>query len=263
MIQLRQYKIAALSLSLFGNIALPFWERFAISECKIPDLEITILPQNYGKYGMEKFILEGEEVLCFRHEAEVMFTDQNWKKIQILPPVNRDHIDAFLVQIFHTHALRRRMIQLHCSTVDAEGWGILFLGPSGIGKTTQAELWHTYRGAKIINGDIGFVQETKDAFLAWGTPWHGSSPYCENTFVPIRAMVVLKQAQTNHIRKLEGFEKVKEVSDSVFYPTWLENGMDLCLSVLDQLLCHIPVYELSCRPDEEAVRITEEVIWNG
>ena len=105
------------------------------------------------------------------------------------------------------------------------------------------------------------IQETEDAFLGWGTPWHGSSPYCENTSVPVLAMIVLKQAPENSIRELTGFEKVSEVSNSVFYPCWLENGMELCLETLDHLLSKIPVYELSCRPDEDAVRLVEETVF--
>ena len=153
------------------------------------------------------------------------------------------------------------MIQIHSSLVKYQGHGLMFLGPSGIGKTTQAELWNKYRDALIINGDIVFVQETEDSFLGWGTPWHGSSPYCENTSVPVKALVVLKQAPENSIRELTGFEKVTAVSNSVFYPRWLENGMELCLETLDHLLSALPVYELSCRPDEEAVRLTEEAVF--
>ena len=46
-------------------------------------------------------------------------------------------------------------------------------------------------------------------------------------------MIVLKQAPENSIRELTGFEKVTAVSNSVFYPRWLENGMELCLETLD------------------------------
>ncbi|HIY62195.1 MAG TPA: hypothetical protein H9730_01690 [Candidatus Mediterraneibacter stercoripullorum] len=169
--------------------------------------------------------------------------------------------DMFLLQFFYTHAVQRHMIQLHSSLISTNDRGLMFLGPSGIGKTTQAELWNKYRDALIINGDIVFVQETEDAFLGWGTPWHGSSPYCENTSVPVHAMIVLKQAPENSIRELTGFEKVSEVSNSVFYPRWLENGMELCLETLDHLLSKIPVYELSCRPDEDAVRLVEETVF--
>ena len=75
-------------------------------------------------------------------------------------------------------------------------------------------------------------------------------------------MVVLKQSDQNSIRELTGFEKVTEVSNSVFYPQWLENGMELCLETLDHLLTSIPVYELRCRPDEDAVRLTEQTIFS-
>lgn len=176
---------------------------------------------------------------------------------------NKNVYSTFLCYLFYTHAVQRHMIQFHSSLIDYQGHGLMFLGPSGIGKTTQAELWNQYRDALIINGDIVFVQETEEAFLGWGTPWHGSSPYCENTNVPVEALIILKQAPENSIRKLEGFEKVTAVSNSVFYPRWLENGMELCLETLDHLLSRLPVYELSCRPDEEAVALTEQTIFGG
>lgn len=147
------------------------------------------------------------------------------------------------------------MLQLHCATIDDDGRGILFLGPSGIGKTTQAERWAQYRGSAIINGDIGFVQRTPAGYTAWGTPWHGSSPYCLNASVPVKALVVLKQAPENALRELTGFEKVREVSSSVFYPTWLENGMELCTDTLNHLLSDLPVYRLDNRADEAAVNL--------
>ena len=134
----------------------------------------------------------------------------------------------------------------------------MFIGPSGIGKTTQAECWRDFRGSLIINGDMGYVKETKDGFTIWGPPWHGSSPYCENTSAPLRAIVVLKQAPYNKLRRLTGFEMVQEVSNNVFYPQWMENGMELCLSTLDALLTGIPVYRLDNRADEEGVRMLAE-----
>lgn len=193
--------------------------------------------------------------------GDVMLADETWEHALILSLQNPSNVDDFLCQLFYTHAVQRQILYLHSSLINFNGRGIMFLGPSGIGKTTQAELWNRYRDALIINGDVVFVQETEDAFLGWGTPWHGSSPYCENTNVPVHAMIVLKQAPENSIRELSGFEKVTAVSGSVFYPRWLENGMELCLETLDHLLTKIPVYELSCRPDEEAVVLTEKTVF--
>ena len=176
--------------------------------------------------------------------------DSTWTHCTILPLRDPLSFQVFTNQIFLTHAVQRKMLQLHASLVDDHGRGVVFLGPSGIGKTTQAERWMEYRGASILNGDMVFLQQTEDGFLGWGTPWHGSSPYCLNASVPVKALVVLKQAPENRLRELTGFEKVAEVSGSVFYPTWLEGGMELCAATLDRLLTDLPVYRLDNRADE-------------
>ena len=170
----------------------------------------------------------------------------------------KETYNAFLNYLFYSHAIKEGIIQLHCSVIDHNGQGIMFLGPSGIGKTTQAECWEKYRGSTIINGDIGFVEKTENGFLAWGTPWHGSSQYCVNASVPLKALVVLKQADENELRRLEGFEKLAEISENVFYPTWLKDGVDLCTKILGELLNSIAVYRLDNRADEAAVELLEK-----
>ena len=115
-------------------------------------------------------------------------------------------------------------------------------------------------GARILNGDLVYVQEREDGFFGWGTPWHGSSPYCENDSVPICGLAVLKQGPENEIRPLGQFELLSQVADSLFYPQWVEGGMEICLEVADHLLERLPVWELSCRPDEGAVERMEETL---
>lgn len=152
------------------------------------------------------------------YSNDIAVINNDWCEASLFCKKEKTGVNILLMKIFYTHAVQRHMIQFHSSLIDYQGHGLMFLGPSGIGKTTQAELWNQYRDALIINGDIVFVQETEEAFLGWGTPWHGSSPYCENTNVPVDALIILKQAPENSIRKLEGFEKVTAVSNSVFYP---------------------------------------------
>lgn len=240
-------------MSIQGIELLGSWKMF---EQKIPiscDLSVRVLRNLTGRYGILGCSISAGAV--FRHNAEVMLVDEAWKQLRIFPPVVMEDAQFFLAQAFSTHAVRRQMIQIHAATIDDNGRGVLFLGPSGIGKTTQAERWAQYRGAKIINGDVGFVQRTPDGYTAWGTPWHGSSPYCLNASVPLKALVVLKQAPENRLRELTGFEKVQEVSGSILYPTWLEDGMALCTDTLNHLLSDLPVYRLDNRADEEAVAL--------
>ena len=142
--------------------------------------------------------------------------------------------------------------------LDYQGSGIMFLGPSGIGKTTQAELWKQYADADILNGDMVFVRENEDGFYGYGSPWHGSSPYYMNARVRIRALVVLAQARENSLRKLSGFELMQGIMNQVFLPHWYPEAMDACLNTLDRLLTQAPVYHLACLPDETAVRILQD-----
>lgn len=198
-------------------------------------------------------------VIC---DNDIMVVNEDWSKANIIKMEHPESFDAFTMQLFYTHAVRNHMIQVHSSLIEYKNSGIMFLGPSGIGKTTQAELWHQYLDALIINGDCVFVEDKGDEFIGWGTPWHGSSPYCENTSVLVKALVVLKQGQENRIRKLEGFEKVSEVSNNIIYPMWIEDGMDLCLETLDHLLTHVPVYELVNKADEDSVLMVKQVVFD-
>lgn len=260
---MKKYKVTELQIALVNIIQLDTsWEKFEVEgEETNTNISIQVKIENRIDANIRISDLREEVSKLIRVENDIMMIDNKWKLVEILPLQNPENLNLLFGQVFYTHAVQRHMIQFHSSLIDYQGHGLMFLGPSGIGKTTQAELWNQYRDALIINGDIVFVQETEEAFLGWGTPWHGSSPYCENTNVPVEALIILKQAPENSIRKLEGFEKVTAVSNSVFYPRWLENGMELCLETLDHLLSKIPVYELSCRPDEEAVELTEKTIF--
>lgn len=255
------YKIAMIYFEFSDRKILDrSWQKF-VYNYKVSTVSCVFLYREYEGYSLTGYKVKGNSEMIYIYQKAVMLVDKSWEYIQIAGEMNTLDSNVFTNQVFYTHAVQRHMIQIHSSMIRYQNKGILFLGPSGIGKTTQAELWNQYRDALIINGDMNFVQETEEKFIGWGTPWHGSSPYCENTSVQICALVVLQQREENSIRKLEGFEKVQKVSGNIIYPTWLENGMELCLETLDHLLNKLPVYELCCRPDEEAVQLVEETIF--
>lgn len=258
-----RYTVAEICFEFHADFSCAEWNAFLTGEKRPSVFQMKLLSETEEIHGLDNYKIEHEVSHIVRRGGDIMVVDKVWRNASVLPLQQTDYLASFFCQIFYTHAVQRHIIYLHSSLIDYQGNGLMFLGPSGIGKTTQAELWNQYRDALIINGDVVFVQETPDAFFGWGTPWHGSSPYCENTSVSVKALIVLKQAPENSIRELTGFEKVTAVSNNVFYPRWLEGGMELCLETLNHLLSALPVYELSCRPDEEAVRLTEEAVFGG
>lgn len=254
------FNVAGIRILITGIKLNAYWKLYSITKINDIDYEVQIIAKQSSI--LFKYNIDETERLLFRYKSEVMLVNNDWSNVWIMPPVRVSDIDTFLIQIFHTHAVRNHMIQVHSSLIEYKNSGIMFLGPSGIGKTTQAELWHQYLDALIINGDMVFMEDKGDEFIGWGTPWHGSSPYCENTSVPVKALIVLKQGQENRIRKLEGFEKVSEVSNNIIYPMWIEDGMDLCLKTLDHLLTHVPVYELVNKADEDSVLMVKQVVFD-
>lgn len=257
------YVVGDIIINIFGQNGARWlgqenciWEHFRREVAETAEIFMNVLPPRSVDYQVASYKGENQQMeYILRYGSDTLLVGHNWATGTMLSPVTPTGFIIFTNQIYYSRAVYHRMLQVHSSLVSWNGGGILFLGPSGIGKTTQAERWAQYRGASIINGDIGFVQRTPQGYTAWGTPWHGSSPYCLNTSVPVKALVVLKQAPENRLRELTGFEKVAEVSGSVFYPTWLEDGMELCTDTLNHLLSDLPVYRLDNRADEEAVRL--------
>ena len=258
---MHKFEIAGIRIRLSDLSADDYeqWAKFLKGNSHSKEADIVLKRSGTVQRKYELCYFDFPTELLVKHiiaiDADVLLADKNWLSGEAFIQDDLKCMTAFADVMFYAHAVRRHMLQIHCSIVEYKGVGILFLGPSGIGKTTQAERWAEYRNALIINGDIGYVEDTGNGFLAWGTPWHGSSPYCVNTSVPIVAMVVLKQAGENRLRRLSGFEMVTEVSGSVFYPTWLEDGMELCTATLNDLLTTVPVYLLENKADEEAVNL--------
>lgn len=237
------------------------WKYFTEAKQDKAELLISIISDVRFEYGIcVPNNQKGKVVLI----DEKCFLDVNydWSEATITL-INGRIQDTYklLNALLFTRLSTCHAIQIHASLVQVRNTGLMFLGPSGIGKTTQAELWMKYRGADIINGDMVFVKQESSYFLGCGSPWHGSSPYCLNRQIPLSALIVLKQSQQNSIRRLCGFEMVSTVINSVFLPSWYTEGYKAACDTLDALLRTVPVYELSCRPDEDAVHLTEETIF--
>lgn len=168
--------------------------------------------------------------------------------------------------VFYKYVLNKFLkigiLHLHSSFVLYQDKALLFTGPSGIGKTTQAELWRDFQGARIINGDAALLRQLDDGkWWAFGTPVHGSSPYCENEQAPIVALVMLKQGKENELAKLDSFSAVTSCLPEFYRPQMDEETAEVFWKSVDSLFREVPVYRLTCRPDREATELVKQELF--
>ena len=150
--------------------------------------------------------------------------------------------------------LHHNGFMVHASAISYDGQGILFSAPSGTGKTTHTKLWEeTYDSAFILNDDSPIIRFMEDGkAYACGSPWAGASGEARNVIVPLKAIVFLRQGETNEICRLQTLQALQWLLGSVNRP--VEKGlMDKLFTLIHLLLSDTPCYLLKCRPDRDAV----------
>lgn len=164
-----KYSICGLAIEIKQGENIGEWEKFILEKQDNEIFRIFFANSKETIHGIEYINLPFQVHKLSQFGSGIMAIEKNWEQVALISTYNEWERETLIIQCFYTHAVQRHMIQFHSSLIDYQGRGLMFLGPSGIGKTTQAELWNQYRNALIINGDIVFVQETEESFLGWGT----------------------------------------------------------------------------------------------
>lgn len=151
------------------------------------------------------------------------------------------------------------MLILHSAyIVTPQGQGLLFSGPSGAGKSTQAELWRQYAGAQVINGDRSLVRPGDGT--VHGILYSGTSGICQNVSAPLRAIVLPVQGAENRVYPLRPKEAFMALVNQCAYYPWAADSAARMTELAAALIGAVPVYGLTCRKDEGAVRALEDYL---
>lgn len=210
-------------------------------------------------HGIQYCTAPSEKILRLEN-GEFACADKEWSQVTSYYPTPNGMYALPLAAICSRFSYYDAFM-IHASCVSINGEGIVFAGNSGIGKTTQAELWQKYLGAEIINGDKAFIREIDGDFYGCGLPWKGSSEYCLNKKTKLKGVVVLRQAKENKITRLDEVGTTEYFMPHVFMPHWDEKCLDNTLAILEKMIKKVPVMLLECRPDEEAVRLVHNMVF--
>lgn len=198
--------------------------------------------------------------------------DKDFKNIELLVydiepfgglPIEQ-RIFYLLGDVFTYTVLSRGAGVFHSSALSYKGSGILFSAPSGTGKSTHTSLWKDVFGDDVVifNDDTPLLKIENNVCFAYGTPWSGKTAINTNVKVPLKAIVCLDRAESNSAKRLFGLDAFYRVFNEFRKPP--EGGLlDNCLTLIEGVLDKVPVFELLCNKNKDAVTTIYEAVGFG
>lgn len=171
-------------------------------------------------------------------------------------------VDSSLMLLYAHFSADHNTLLMHASTVVRNGFGYLFLGVSGTGKSTHSRLWmQALDGVTLLNDDNPVLRiDANGAVRVYGTPWSGKTPCYLNQNAHVGGIVDLEQAPYNEIQRLslpEGYAAILSSASGLKADCHTADGMHETLSLL---LRQVPCWHLRCLPNHDAARLCHSTI---
>ena len=163
-------------------------------------------------------------------------------------------VDSMLRILYSQAVVLHHGFMLHSAAVVRDGKAVLFMGKSGTGKSTHAQLWlREFAGTSLLNDDNPVVRVSADGtVMVYGSPWSGKTPCYRNAEAPVEAMVRLEQAPVNRYTELSNIDAFVAVLPGVSVITHSRKLYgEACNSVVEALK-RVKVGKLECTPEPSA-----------
>ena len=170
-------------------------------------------------------------------------------------------INNALMFLYTSYAALDNALLLHASVVNHNGYGYMFLGCSGTGKSTHSRLWiENITGTQLLNDDNPIIRICGDNIIVSGSPWSGKTPCYKNKQIPLGGIVRLTQAKSNKITRLYGLPAYAALLPSCSVIKW-DAEVELAVNKsIEQISSTCPIWHLECLPDREAAILCNKFI---
>ena len=166
------------------------------------------------------------------------------------------------LMVFYALATARHKTALfHSAVIKHEGFGYMFLGKSGTGKSTHARLWlENIEGTELLNDDNPVVRVFDNEIRVFGSPWSGKTPCYKKDSCSLGGIVLLSQAPYNKIERLRGIEAYAALVPSISGKRWDKQIADGLHETENALAMRVPTWYLECLPDADAANTSYNAI---
>jgi hypothetical protein len=221
------------------------------------DIYWTVLhpPAHEKPIWAARFNRDVKEVTVFCSER---FIQKSNGKTMILNPV-RYPLDQLLIMYI---LARHRGAVIHAAGIEMNGKGFVFAGPSGAGKSTLARLFNASTaqnktGAWVLSDERIVTRKMNGTFKAYGTPWHGEEAITRNKCVPLAGIFFLNHGKENSVKQLKPQQALDRMLKVISIPWYDRDVLSEVLRFCEDLITHVPLFELHFTPGLEVVRFLE------
>jgi hypothetical protein len=145
-------------------------------------------------------------------------------------------------------------IMIHASGVNHKGYGYIFSGVSGKGKSTMAKIWDN-SGSKVIHDDRLILRNTNGIYRMYNTPVYDNDEPRESI---INRIFIIEHGLENMLVPLKGANAVTQVMANCIQHNW---GADIIARLLGSIsiMCgSIPTSKLFFKPDKSVIDLIAE-----
>lgn len=140
-------------------------------------------------------------------------------------------------------------IMIHASGVNNAGYGYMFSGISGKGKTTMAKLWED-SGAKVIHDDRLILRTSGNSYKMYNTPVYANEKPRESA---LNKIFLIEHGLKNNMTPVKGAEAVSLVIANCIQHNWNSDIIARLLGSVSTMCSTIPIVRLSFRPDRNII----------
>jgi hypothetical protein len=172
----------------------------------------------------------------------------NGKKT-ITTPVAAPHDLRLLVY----HLASRAGVLLHSAAVSLSGHGLVFLGRSGVGKSTISQQFLARQQHDPLSDEHVVARKLAGGYRIFGTPWASQAAVAENRNAPLSALFFLAHGEKNQVREVSAHEALSRIYPVASIPWYDDEILDPILSTCAEIASSVPAFELQFQPTQEVV----------
>ncbi len=260
------YRIAEVTLR--SQISLPSFKAFICEKAK-PDVTLEITEEVPPAGGEEiicgRFTVRKEAGGWFFHANENdrfgMLVSDDYRRLRLLRQKKRTvtfNEEWYIRVALECLLIHRGYVSLHAACVDLDGEAYAFCGPSGIGKSTRADMWMKTFGAKRVSGDRPLIRtDTPEAF---GVPWDGNERCFRNAHFPLSVIFDVRRSDSVYVRKMTFAQKRRLLMQQCFLPMWDTDTAVIQIMNITRLASRARIVRVFCGRQEDDMKALKQAL---